>query len=160
MSGPTRIKDIVEDGGQFEEVLNIKWVSNDIGGASGLKMCFASLTKGLTALAIQSFRTADALGVMPQLQSLHQAHNPQIGDLATTGLLGMQKKAYRWVDEMSEIANTFDQAGGFEGFSEHRIFQGISDVYRFVDEKTELGKKPAGNVEGVVSEIQIGLSNP
>ena len=157
MSGQTRIKDAINNGAEVEDILNIKWVSDVVGGASGLKMCFASMNKGLTALAIQSFTTADALGVLPELQSLHQAHTPEIGQLTAKGLLGMQKKAYRWVDEMAEIANTFDQVGGFGGVSEHRIFQGVSDVYRFVDERTELGGKPVGSVEGVVEQIQDGL---
>ena len=119
-------------------------------------MCFASLTKGLTALAIQSFTTAEALGVLPELQSLQQAHSLQIADLATRGLLGMQTKAHRWVDEMSEIANTFDDTG-YSYYSDHRIFQGISDVYKMVDEDTELGSEPASDVEGVVRQIMRGL---
>ncbi len=157
MSGDIQIKDVIKDGARFEEVLNMEWVSDNIGGASGVKMCFGWLNKGFTALAIQSFTTADALGVLPELQSLLQGHFPEFGKVAARGLLGMQRKAYRWVDEMSEVANTFDQAGGFQGSSEHRIFQGISDLYKFVDEKTELGTKPARDVKAVVGKIQHGL---
>ena len=157
MSGPKRIKDSLKDGAQIETILNIKHMSPSIGSASGLKMCFASLTKGLTALALQSFTTAHSLGVLPDLQSHLESYSPKTGEMTAKGILGMQGKAYRWVDERKEIADTFDQNGGFGGYSHHRIFEGVSDVYRLVDQETKLGDKPADHVLGVVEQIRKGL---
>lgn len=100
-------------------------------------MCFASTNKGLTAIAIQSFTTASSLGVLDDLQAHLKDYSPEIGKLAAKGLVGMPPKAYRWVDEMKEIADTFHNEGGFE----REIFDGASEVYRFVADETDLGKE-------------------
>lgn len=47
----------------------------------------------------------------------------------------MTPKAYRWIGEMEEIAETFQDLGLTE-----RIFYGAADVYRFVKD-TSLGKE-------------------
>ena len=60
-------------------------------------MCFASTTKGLTAIAIQSFTTANTLGVLDQLQLHLKEYSPKTGELAAKGLMGMPPKAYRYV---------------------------------------------------------------
>lgn len=139
--------------------MNIKHMSSKIGSASGPKMCFASLTKDLTALAIDSFTTAHSLGVLPELQSHLETYSPKTGELTAKGILGMQLKAYRWVNEMKEIADTFDQDGGFRGHSDHRIFEGVSDIYRLIDQETGLGDKPADSVLGVVEKIEKALDD-
>ena len=113
----------------------MKQIADTIGPASGLKMCFASTTKGLTAIAIQSFTTANELGVLHELQAHLKDYSPKIGELAAKGIVGMPPKAYRWVDEMKEIAETFYTEGGFE----RDMFDGVSEVYRFVADETELG---------------------
>ena len=115
----------------------MKHIADTIGPASGLKMCFASTNKGLTAIAIQAFTTARTLGVLDDLQAHLQDYSPAIGELAAAGLVGMPPKAYRWVDEMKEIAETFHTEGGFE----RDMFDGVSEVYRFVADETELGKE-------------------
>ena len=131
VSGPHKID------GDLATTLNVTHVADTIGTASGLKMCFASMTKGLTAIAIQSFATAHKLGVLDQLQSHLKQYSPKTGELAAKGLVGMPPKAYRWVDEMKEIANTFHDNGGFE----RDMFNGVSEVYRLVADDTELGQE-------------------
>ena len=49
----------------------------------------------------------------------------------------MPPKAYRWVDEMKEIAETFHTEGAFE----RDMFEGVSEVFRFIAQETELGKE-------------------
>lgn len=49
----------------------------------------------------------------------------------------MPPKAYRWVDEMKEIAETMHDEGGFE----KDLFSGVSEIFRFVADETELGKE-------------------
>lgn len=100
-------------------------------------MCFASTTKGLTAIAIQSFTTAHTLGVLDQLQAHLKDYSPKTGELVAKGLVGMGPKAYRWVEEMKEIAETFHLEGGFE----RDMFDGVSAVYRFVAHETDLGNE-------------------
>lgn len=113
----------------------MKHVDSNIGQASGLKMCFASTTKGFTAIAIQSFTTAQQLGVLSELQGHLKEYSPKTGDLAMKGLVGMPPKAYRWVREMQEIADTFNEEGGFD----KDMLSGASEVYRIVSEDTDLG---------------------
>lgn len=60
--------DAPKSGTNFAEVLNLNHISDDIGVASGLKCCFASTTKGFTALCIQAFTTASNLGVLDLLK--------------------------------------------------------------------------------------------
>lgn len=131
VSGPHSL----DDG--LAKVLNVKHIASTIGPASGLKMCFASTTKGLTAIAIQSFTTAHTLGVLDDLRAHLKDYSPNTGELAAKGLVGMPPKAYRWVDEMKEIAETFHTEGGFE----RSMFDGVSEVYRFVADETDLGKE-------------------
>ncbi|CAF9907034.1 MAG: hypothetical protein ALECFALPRED_003047 [Alectoria fallacina] len=137
VSGPDSLDDAPINGAHLAKALNLKHISDTIGPASGLKMCFASTTKGLTAIAIQSFTTANKLGVLDDLQTHLKDYSPKTGDLAAKGLVNMPPKAYRWVDEMKEIAETFHTEGGFE----KDMFDGVSEVYRFVADETDLGNE-------------------
>lgn len=90
------------------------------GSASALKMCTGSVYKGLTALLIQAMRTAGDHGVL----------NEVVADLERDGLgrtavvAGSAPKAWRYVDEMREVAAT--QAGA--GLSPD-LFTAIAEVY-------------------------------
>lgn len=127
---------------ELSAILNLKHISDFIGPASALKACFASLTKGFTALSILSFTTASACGVLPELQQHLAEFNPAGGAAAARGLVSMPPKAHRWVDEMKEIGETFAEVGGFgEGLGGRAVFNGISEVYQFVAEGTELGRE-------------------
>ncbi|KAI0478548.1 6-phosphogluconate dehydrogenase C-terminal domain-like protein [Xylariaceae sp. FL0804] len=140
MSGPHRLADIPAYGARLASVLNVKHNSADIGSASGLKMCFASMSKGLTALAIQSFTTAHRLGVLDQLRSEMQERLPHHWRLGAGGAVAMAPKAYRWVREMDEIALTFAEEGGLPPDT----FAGVAKVYRAVAEDTALGAERIG----------------
>jgi 3-hydroxyisobutyrate dehydrogenase-like beta-hydroxyacid dehydrogenase len=90
----------------------------EIGSASALKMCTASVYKGLNALLTQAMRTAGQHGVLDHV----------LADLGRNGLDNSKAvaraatKAHRFVDEMRQIAAT--QAGAgltpalFEAFAE------------------------------------------
>ena len=158
-SGPYRLDEAEPAGKQLAEVLNVKHVNDTIGAASGLKMCFASLTKGYTALAIQSFTTAHNLGVIPELKSHMEEYNPAGLKIAEKSLPSMCPKAHRWVHEMREIAETFEADGGFE--ETESSFRSVAEIYDLVANGTELGKevtedrkrgKTAEDVAALVSE--------
>ncbi|MCJ1243111.1 hypothetical protein MMC30_000308 [Trapelia coarctata] len=151
LSGPYPLQDAPLNGADLASILNIKHISSDIGPASGLKMCFASMNKGFTAIALQAYTTAEKLGVLPELQAHLKEYTPAIGAAAEKSLVGMPPKAYRWVAEMEEIASTMEEYGGFS-YREDEVkcgrggdlFKGVGDVYRFVAEETELGKEKVG----------------
>ncbi|KAK5156802.1 hypothetical protein LTR04_005585 [Oleoguttula sp. CCFEE 6159] len=127
-------------------------IAPTIGPASGLKMCFASLTKGFTALAIQSFTTAHRLGVLGELKSQLKVHSPKSGELAERSLVGMPPKAYRWVREMEEIGNTFREDGGFD-MVDDEMLKGAAEVYALIADETDLGlEKTKKRVRGTTAE--------
>lgn len=107
--------------------LDFRSAGSEIGQASALKMCYAALTKGLTAIGIQSFATAARLGLADTLQeelTISQANMMSwLERMVTTS----PPKAYRWIGEMEEIAATFAAAGFTPA-----MFVGAADVYRFL----------------------------
>lgn len=113
-------------------------MNDTIGAATGLKMCFASLSKGFTALAIQSYTTAQSLGVLDDLKQELDGFSPGVKARAEKGMVGMPPKAYRWINEMEQIAETHEADGGFS--SQESTFRSIARVYDLVKE-SELGKE-------------------
>jgi hypothetical protein len=140
ISGPHLLTSAPISGAHLQETLNIKHIGPEIGPASGLKCCFASTTKGFTALCIQSFTTAQSLGVLPNLLEELGARQPDRLKSAKNGLTSMPPKAYRWVKEMEEIAMCHSDEGGFEGEGKG-IFDGVAEVYRSVADETILGEE-------------------
>lgn len=139
-------------------------VSADVGAASGLKMCFASLTKGHTAVTVQAFATAARLGVLPHLQrSVGQSVPDGVRARLERGVAGMPPKAYRWVREMEEIAETHREDGGWGGAAAD-MFTGAARIYGFVADGTVLGREKVGKrergltVEDVAAAVAEGLS--
>ncbi|CAI7587148.1 unnamed protein product [Penicillium glandicola] len=121
-------------------VLNIKLVSPRIGAASTLKLTFAALTKGLTALSILSFSTAQKESMLPELLELLEEYSPRTAALATNGVIAMSPKAYRWEDEMRGIGEAFDVEGGWNGIGAD-VYGGIAEIYRTIAEDTILGQE-------------------
>ncbi|MCJ1307843.1 hypothetical protein MMC25_001491 [Agyrium rufum] len=140
-SGPSPLSSAPVSGAHLASILNLKHIASTIGPGSGLKMCFASTSKGLTALLIQSFTTAAALGVLPELQDHLAAYAPAIGKHAEGSLPAMGPKAYRWVAEMREIAKTMDEVAGWD---RKLIYEGVAKVYETVAEETVVGKEKVG----------------
>jgi 3-hydroxyisobutyrate dehydrogenase-like beta-hydroxyacid dehydrogenase len=139
VSGLHKLADAQPSGAHLADVLNLRHINDTIGSASGLKMCFAAISKGFTALALQSFTTAHNLGVTEELQDHLKLYNVKLGQQANSTMPNMPPKAYRWVREMVEIADTFEEDGGFSG--EESIFRPIAEVYKLVTNETELGQE-------------------
>jgi L-threonate 2-dehydrogenase len=113
--------------------LNIPVLGPEIGQASGLKMCYAAMTKGFTALATELLVAAKAMGLEDALRAEHEQGQEAIFKWYSRSIPGMPPKAFRWVGEMEEIAATFEHLG-----LTPRILLGAADIYRFVGE-TPLG---------------------
>jgi 3-hydroxyisobutyrate dehydrogenase-like beta-hydroxyacid dehydrogenase len=163
LSGPDQLSAAPRDGAHLADVLRTKHVGADIGTASGLKCCYASLTKGFTALAIQSYSTAARLGVLEHLREEIRDSNPASETRAVRGLTGMPPKAGRWVREMQEIGKTFREEGGWQGAPQAEgeevggsIFEEIAEVYRYVAEDTVLGEEHSMHrVRGTTAEDTV-----
>ncbi|PHH62486.1 hypothetical protein CDD82_2000 [Ophiocordyceps australis] len=98
------------------------------GSASGLKMCFAGLAKGFTALATQTLTTACQLGLGDDLAREMEALLPAHWAAVQRGLPAMPPKAYRWVGEMDEIADTMRDNGAWSDDAA-AMFRGAAAVY-------------------------------
>lgn len=137
VSGPVRLQEAQPSGEDLARVLNVRHINDTVGAASGLKMCFAGIHKGFTALALQSLTTANNLGILSELQD-YLKESP-LGPQVEKSLPAMPPKAYRWVREMAEIAETFEDDGGFS--REESIFRPMTEIYELVANGTELGKE-------------------
>jgi len=134
--------------------LDVRVLDGEIGQASALKMCYAALTKGLTALLTESMVTANALGVTEALVAELSDSQPQFLTTARRGLPAMVPKAYRWIAEMEEIAATFEAAG-----LTPRMLLGAADVYRLVEEaRTAADGKPLDSVDAVIEAVRLALA--
>ena len=120
-------------------------VGGEVGLASAVKMCTASVYKGRVALLAQALRTAQAYGVAGHV----------LDDLVDTGLADRRRtggtigkasaKAWRYVPEMEEIAATQGGAG-----LAPELFLAISRVYAELAERA-LAEAP----EDVPDEIAL-----
>ncbi|KAH8670794.1 6-phosphogluconate dehydrogenase [Xylariales sp. PMI_506] len=149
LCGPRRVPDA-----DVAALLNMEHMSEKIGAATAVKMCFGMTTKGFIALAIQSFTTAHRLGVLDELQDYLGRYKPATLKSAQEGLVRMPHTAYRWVHEMLEMSETIAEYGGLD----KSVFEGIADIYRFVSEDTVLkGELPDARVRGKTVEDVVTL---
>src|SRR5580693_9830144 len=84
----------------------IDWriIDGPIGAASGLKMSYAGITKGTTAIAAAMLLGAAHFGCGEALIAELSKSQPEMLKRMRNGIPGMYDKAYRWVGEMEEIA--------------------------------------------------------
>ena len=109
--------------------LDVRPLGEEIGLASAIKMCYASLTKGLTALCTELLTAAEKLGVSEALSAEFKLSQASLYERMEKGLPSMSPKANRWIGEMEEIAATFEHVG-----LTPNILTGASDMYRLVSE--------------------------
>jgi putative dehydrogenase len=75
-----------------------------IGAASAMKMSYAGITKGFTALGAGMMLAAARAGTAEDLKAELSASQPALFGWLTRQVPNMYSKAYRWVAEMEEIA--------------------------------------------------------
>jgi 3-hydroxyisobutyrate dehydrogenase-like beta-hydroxyacid dehydrogenase len=97
----------------------------DLTAASAIKMAYAAWTKGSQALLMAVRALATAEGVDEALLAEWHRSQPELPKRSENAARGTARKAWRWVGEMHEIAETFRDAGLPDGF--HR---GAGEVYR------------------------------
>jgi 3-hydroxyisobutyrate dehydrogenase-like beta-hydroxyacid dehydrogenase len=116
--------------------LDVRVIGDQPGQASALKMCYAALTKGTTALMTELGVAAARLGVGDALHAEFAHSQPAMLERMRRAVPEMVPKAHRWVGEMEEIARTFDACG-----LTPRTFQGMAELYAMVA-ATDLGRTP------------------
>jgi 3-hydroxyisobutyrate dehydrogenase-like beta-hydroxyacid dehydrogenase len=111
--------------------LQVRMVGPSIGQASGLKMCYAALTKGLTALATEALAAGHVLGLEALLWSELRESQGALLAWIERSIPRMPPKADRWIGEMEEIAATFGAVG-----LPPELMVGAAALYRLVSENT------------------------
>ena len=114
-------------------------MSERVGDASALKMCYAAMTKGVQALGTELLVAARRLGVEAALDAQMKQSRSEVYNWVLGVLPVMPPKAHRWVPEMLEIAKTFEDAG-----MTPRMLEGAADMYRFVAD-TPIGRETPEN---------------
>jgi 3-hydroxyisobutyrate dehydrogenase-like beta-hydroxyacid dehydrogenase len=106
--------------------LDVRPIGEEVGTASALKMCYAALTKGFTALATELLVAAQLLGVNEELAKELTDSQAQHHATMARQIPRMPSVAHRWIGEMEEIAKTFAELG-----LTPRMLEGAADLYRF-----------------------------
>lgn len=137
VSGPEADRLMGLDG----HAVHVKVIGTEIGQASGLKMSYAALTKGMMTLQSSVLMLADRLG-------LYEALTAELADSQAEQLQRMKMvvpfiapDSGRWVGEMEEIAATYAAVGLPDGF--HRA---AAEIFAAASE-TELGARTRDTID-------------
>ncbi|WP_027174444.1 NAD(P)-dependent oxidoreductase [Methylobacterium sp. 10] len=104
--------------------LDVRPVDGGVGAASALKMSYAGINKGLTALAAVMVLAAGRAGAAEALHAELAESEPELLARFSRVLPDMVPKAYRWVAEMDQIASFLGNDDGGR-----RMFDGAGRVY-------------------------------
>jgi len=109
-----------------------------IGAASAMKMSYAGITKGFTALGAAMMLAAARAGTADDLRAELSSSQPALFGWLTRQVPNMYSKAYRWVAEMEEIAQFVG-----EDPAARRFYEGAARLY----------ERLAGDFDGDRKEI-------
>ncbi len=132
-------------------------VGGELGSASAVKMCTASMYKGFTGLLLQALRTAQANGVLDYVLADLSPAFPQVADAAAQ-IASAVAKSDRFPAEMREIARTQADAGG-----RGALFLALADVYEAANDTALAAHTPEQaaartDLTAVLSELEQSRS--
>ena len=126
-----------DNAAEFEQLrdfgLDVRNLGPQLGRASGIKMCYAAMTKGTAALHAELLIAAEKLGLTKELMAEFSGSQPAVVARMEGWMPTMPAKSRRWVSEMEEIEKTFSDLG-----MTPNIFKGVADMYRMIG-ATSLG---------------------
>lgn len=107
-----------------ERGLDMRACEGGVGAASGLKMAYAGISKGLRALAAIVVLGGERAGAGAALLAELSESEPELLARFAKGFPDMMPKAHRWVAEMHEIADFLapDSAGD-------HVFTGAAEIF-------------------------------
>jgi 3-hydroxyisobutyrate dehydrogenase-like beta-hydroxyacid dehydrogenase len=128
--------------------LRLRILPGDIGAASALKMSYAGITKGLTALASTMMLGASRNGVADALYAELSESQPHLLNQFSRSVPDMYGKAYRWVAEMQEIAGFLepDTCGRQLFDSAAQVYERLAQDHR--SDQAEIGALTAFLAKG------------
>jgi 3-hydroxyisobutyrate dehydrogenase-like beta-hydroxyacid dehydrogenase len=126
--------------------LDLRAIEGPIGAASALKMSYAGITKGLTALGAAMMLAATRSGAAADLAAELSASQPQLLAWLAGTVPGMLPKAYRFDGEMMEIADFIGDATSGAG-----IYEGMAELYRTLARDRKADGQAAEQLLGFVA---------
>ena len=115
--------------------LTVIKLDGEVGQASGIKMCYAAMTKGSWALYSELLMAAELMGLTePLLEEFRSGQSAVLQRMERT-IPTVPPRSRRWVSEMEEIRDTFAHLG----MTPH-LFEGVAEMYRFIG-STPLGEE-------------------
>lgn len=133
--------------------LDVVVLDAPVGAASALKMCTASMYKGVKALILAALLTAEVHGVREQFVADVAREWPEGVPHWHTDVAVAAAKAWRFVDEMREISRTQGGVG-----LPPELFEGVAALYSYAA-ATPLGRTPLEALDrsATVEEVLAGL---
>ena len=115
----------------------VKSLGEITGRASGIKMCYAALTKGTSTLQVALLTAAESMGLTEELrQELAYSQAAALQSMEST-IPRLPPNAHRWVGEMEEIASTFAEVGVTSHFH-----LGAAAIYRLLQATSFANESP------------------
>ena len=121
--------------------LIVRVLQGPLTAASSLKMSYAGITKGFTALGSAMMLAATRGGSAEALRTELAESRPDLLAYLSRSVPDMYGKAYRWVAEMDEIAEFIGQ-----DFPEHAIQEAAARFYERIAKDVDGEKKEAGDL--------------
>ena len=126
--------------------LNIPVLDGPNGAASALKLSYAGISKGITALGAAMMLAATRAGAAAALrQELAQSQAEVLAGLQRT-MPSMYSKAYRFAGEMEEIAAFIG-----EEFPESGIYRGMAGLYERIAADLDGDKREIGALDALLA---------
>jgi 3-hydroxyisobutyrate dehydrogenase-like beta-hydroxyacid dehydrogenase len=127
--------------------LIVRVLEGPLTAASALKMSYAGITKGFTALGAAMMLAATRGGSAEALKAELAESRPDLLRYLSNQMPGMYAKAYRWVAELDEIA-------AFVGdeFAENEMLQAAARLYDRIAEDFEGRKDEVGVLDRFIGK--------
>lgn len=126
--------------------LIVRVLEGPLTAASALKMSYAGITKGFTALGASMMLAATRGGSADALRAELAESQPALFGYLTRQMPAMYSKAYRWVAEMHEIAGFID-----EQHPEHAMMDAAAELYVRLAADFDGGKQEIGALSDFVA---------
>ena len=117
--------------------ITVKPIGEEVGRASGIKMCYAALTKGTSTLQAALLSAAESMNLTDELIAEFEFSQPAALKQMSNGISRLPPNAHRWIGEMLEIASTFDHLGVTPSFH-----QGAAEMYRLLSRTPYASETP------------------